>query len=85
MSHKNHSHVQNPTLTAAPPQLDVLPFKKTEFCPSPSREEISRRAYFNYLNEGSRHGSDLYHWLEAEADLLAGCKLLNAADPKPFR
>ena len=80
MSHKHNSHGQKPNFTAVPVQVNVAPFKKTEFCRSPSREEISRRAYFNYLNEGSRSGNDLYHWLEAEADLLAGCTLLNADD-----
>jgi hypothetical protein len=79
MSHKhNASHGHKPDLTAAPMQVNVLPYKKTEFCLHPSRDEISRRAYFNYLNEGSRPGNDLFHWLEAEADLLAGCNRLNA-------
>lgn len=75
MSHKNNSHGQKPNPPAAPLQVDALPFKKTEFCPSPSREEISRRAYFSYVNEGSNAGNDVHHWLEAEADLRAGCTL----------
>jgi hypothetical protein len=85
MRHNNHSNVQKPNLAAASMQVNALPYKKTEFCQRPSREEISRRAYFNYLNEGSTDGNDIYHWLEAEADLLAGCTLLNANDAKPFR
>ena len=37
----------------------------------PSADELARRAYFSYLNEGSLPGRDVQHWLEAEADLLA--------------
>ena len=36
-----------------------------------SADEVARRAYFSYLNEGSRPGRDVQHWLEAEAQLLA--------------
>jgi hypothetical protein len=83
MSHKNHSRGQNPNLAAASAQVNVLPYKKTEICRPPSQEEISRRAYFNYVNEGSKPGNDVYHWLEAEADLRAGCTLINADEAKP--
>jgi hypothetical protein len=38
---------------------------------SPSADEVARRAYFCYVNEGSRPGHDVQHWLEAEAQLLA--------------
>jgi hypothetical protein len=38
---------------------------------SPSTEEVARRAYFSYVNEGSRPGHDVQHWLAAEAHLLA--------------
>jgi hypothetical protein len=40
-----------------------------DFVPSP--DEVARRAYFTYVNEGSRPGRDVQHWLEAEAQLLA--------------
>ena len=36
----------------------------------PFADEVARRAYFSYLNEGSRPGRDVQHWLEAEAQLL---------------
>jgi hypothetical protein len=39
------------------------------FVPSP--DEVARKAYFNYENEGSRPGRDVQHWLAAEADLIA--------------
>ena len=38
---------------------------------APSADEVARRAYFSYLNQGSLPGHDVQHWLEAEAHLLA--------------
>ena len=37
----------------------------------PSADEVARRAYFTYENEGSRPGRDVQHWLAAEAELTA--------------
>jgi len=37
---------------------------------SPSPDEVARKAYFSYENEGSRPGHDVQHWLKAEADLI---------------
>ncbi len=36
-----------------------------------TREEIAGQAFENYEREGGNHGSDLEHWLAAEAGLLA--------------
>lgn len=38
---------------------------------APSADEVARRAYFNYVNQGSQPGHDVQHWLVAEAELLA--------------
>ena len=38
---------------------------------APSKEEVARRAYFNYVNAGSQPGHDVQHWLAAEAHLFA--------------
>jgi len=35
-----------------------------------SPDELARKAYFSYLNEGSLPGRDVQHWLTAEAQLL---------------
>jgi len=43
--------------------------RETGFVPSP--DEVARRAYFTYLNEGSPQGRDVQHWLAAEAELVA--------------
>jgi hypothetical protein len=37
----------------------------------PSTDAVARKAYFAYLNEGSRPGREVQHWLAAEADLIA--------------
>jgi hypothetical protein len=37
----------------------------------PSTDEVARRAYFAYVNEGSPLGRHVQHWLDAEAQLIA--------------
>jgi hypothetical protein len=39
------------------------------FAPPPG--EVARKAYFSYVNAGSRQGHDVQHWLAAEAELIA--------------
>jgi hypothetical protein len=36
------------------------------------RFKIERRAYEIWLSNGSCHGNDLVHWLQAETEVLAG-------------
>jgi hypothetical protein len=43
---------------------------KTAFAPSP--DEVARRAYSIYENQGSQPGHEVKHWLEAEAQLFGG-------------
>ncbi len=40
-----------------------------DFAPSP--DEVARKAYFSFVNEGSAPGRDVQHWLAAEAELIA--------------
>ena len=35
-----------------------------------SQDEVARRAYFTYVNQGAAHGHDVQHWLQAEAQLI---------------
>jgi len=42
---------------------------ESQFTPAP--DEVARKAYFAYLNEGSREGHEVQHWLAAEAELIA--------------
>lgn len=38
---------------------------------TPSSDEVARRAYFTYVNQGSLEGHEVKHWLAAEAELIA--------------
>jgi hypothetical protein len=60
---------QNPASATGPAAAADLNRNEIDFTPSP--DEVARRAYFSYVNEGSRPGRDVQHWLEAEAQLLA--------------
>ncbi len=37
----------------------------------PSRDEVARKAYLIYLNQGRPQGQGVQHWLEAEAQMIA--------------
>jgi hypothetical protein len=50
-------------------QMDLNKMK-TAFPPSP--DEVARRAYTIYENQGSQPGHEVKHWLEAEAQLFGG-------------
>ena len=58
-----------PATTSQPMAAAALDQGAMAFTPSP--DEVARRAYFTYVNEGSRPGHDVQHWLDAEAQLLA--------------
>jgi hypothetical protein len=42
---------------------------------APSADEVSRRAYFSYVNHGLLQGHEVQDWLVAEAELIAERKL----------
>jgi hypothetical protein len=75
MKHKNFSQDQNqkPASASRPTAVADLNPNEIDFAPSP--DEVARRAYFSYVNQGSLPGHDVQHWLEAEAQLLAERKL----------
>jgi hypothetical protein len=69
MKHNKYPQDQKPSDTlrqtpAANLNQDAISFV-------PSADEVARRAYFSYVNQGSPPGRDVQHWLEAEAQLLA--------------
>ena len=37
---------------------------------APFADEVARRAYFAFENEGAQPGRDVQHWLAAEAELI---------------
>ncbi len=63
MSHNKYPQDQNPKPSDATLNLGADEFQN-------SSDELARRAYFNYVNQGSLPGHDVQHWLEAEAQLL---------------
>ena len=69
MKHKKSSQNQKPGgASRSTPAADLTP-SGIDFAPSP--DEVARRAYFTYVNQGSLPGQDVQHWLEAEAQLVA--------------
>jgi Protein of unknown function (DUF2934) len=60
---RNPADGSGPTVTADTKQngIDFAPFA----------DEVARKAYFAYVNQGSLPGHDVQHWLVAEAELLA--------------
>jgi Protein of unknown function (DUF2934) len=70
MKHKSYSENQNrkPATVSMPPATAVMEHE-VDF--APSSDEVARRAYFTYVNQGSRQGHEVQHWLEAEAELIA--------------
>jgi hypothetical protein len=69
MKQRNFSQNQSEKSNSAPrpivgAELNGAP---NEFIPSP--DEVARKAYFTYVNEGSPDGRAVQHWLDAEAAL----------------
>jgi hypothetical protein len=64
-----HSQDQKQKLAASRSTAEVANQKEIDFVPS--RDEVARRAYFSYVNQGSRQGHEVQHWLVAEAELIA--------------
>ena len=71
MKHHNKSP-QPPTPLAEPARSAIATSagrNESNFVPSP--DEVARKAYFSYVNQGSRSGHEVQHWLTAEAELIA--------------
>jgi hypothetical protein len=69
MQHNHFSRDQNQK------NIDPLRAPASDICDNrfvftPSTDEVDRRAYISYLEEGSRPGRDVQHWLEAEAQFF---------------
>jgi hypothetical protein len=71
MKHNKFSQDQSqkPASASRPTAAANLNQNEIDFAPSP--DEVARRAFFSYVNQGSLPGHDVQHWLEAEAQLLA--------------
>ena len=78
MKHNKFSQDQNQKPASASRSIVTADLNPggIDFALSP--DEVARKAYFNYENQGSLPGHDVQHWLEAEAQLLAERKLTRA-------
>jgi hypothetical protein len=71
MKHDKFSQPQIREPASAPRPAAVADLNQNEVDFAPAADEVARRAYFSYVNQGSRPGHDVQHWLEAEAHLLS--------------
>ena len=71
MKRNKSSQDQNPKPANASQATAAMALSQNEIDFVPSPDEVARRAYFTYVNQGSLPGHDVQHWLEAEAHLLA--------------
>ena len=71
MKHNKFSEDQNqkPAGAARPAAAEALNQNEIDF--APSADEVARRAYFSYVNQGAPQGQHVQHWLDAEAELIA--------------
>jgi hypothetical protein len=69
MKNNNISQNQNQKPAGASQPAAALSQNEIDFAPAP--DEVARRAYFSYENQGSLPGHDVQHWLKAEAELIA--------------
>jgi hypothetical protein len=71
MKHTNSPREKDQTTAQPTEQTAATELTQSRIDFMPSADEVARRAYFSYVNDGSLPGRDVQHWLEAEADLLA--------------
>ena len=68
-----HSNSPQTKPSASPPNPEPSAAELTAgalaFTPSP--DEVARKAYFAFVNQGSKPGHEVQHWLKAESDLIA--------------
>jgi hypothetical protein len=71
MKQKRHSPDQNQSAAGISPPAGAPHLSQNEINFVPAPDEVARRAYFSYVNQGSSQGHEVQHWLEAERQLLA--------------
>jgi len=73
MKHEHDTRNQSQKPAGAARSAATAEFKPNEVDFVASANEVARRAYFNYLNQGSFPGQDVQNWLAAETELIAEC------------
>ncbi|GHG93422.1 DUF2934 domain-containing protein [Comamonas sp. JC664] len=72
MARHNANKQHSPAAKKAPAaSADIKP-RASESRPSPSNEQIARRAYEIFLARGGTHGSSEQDWFQAERELRLG-------------
>ena len=71
MKHNKYPQDQNQKPADAPRPTSTAPLNADEIDFTPAPDEVARRAYFTYVNQGSQDGHEVQHWLQAEAELIA--------------
>ena len=71
MKQKKHFQEQNQKPAGVSSPAAAAPVSQNEINFVPAPDEVARRAYFSYVNQGSSQGHEVQHWLEAEKQLLA--------------
>jgi hypothetical protein len=69
MKHNKYPRDQNQKPSKDKSSKAVADFNEKKFVPAP--DEVARRAYFSYVNQGSSQGHEVQHWLAAAAELIA--------------
>jgi hypothetical protein len=67
---KQNDFFQNRKPADASPPVAPVGVNRNEANFTPSPDEVARRAYFSYVNQGSQSGHEVQHWLQAEAELI---------------
>ena len=71
MKHNKHPQDQIQKTANAPQPTSAAALSPNEIDFTPAPDEVARRAYFAYVNQGSLDGHEVQHWLAAEAELIA--------------
>jgi hypothetical protein len=71
MKHNKHTLDQNQKPAGAAQSVATADLSQNEINFAPSPDEVARKAYFSYVNQGSSQGHEVQHWLAAEAELIA--------------
>ena len=70
MKENIYSNNQNQKPAGAPQPISPWQPNASEKAFTPSPDEVARRAYFTYVNQGSQDGHEVQHWLQAETELI---------------
>jgi hypothetical protein len=68
---KHNKYPKDQTAAGTTPPMAAADISQNEINFVPSPDEVARKAYFSYVNQGSSSGHEVQHWLAAEAELIA--------------